>query len=119
MSQHELLHQWVTWLAPSETAAAFLGRVRLEPLITGTPLLDRLCPLPLRPGHVVEVAGPSGSGKTDLLVQVCLISAMEMLGDGVSVYGVWSWGRVCPCNRISLKFRTDTHVGDAHLLPCR
>lgn len=62
------LDQCLSFLAPDESLADFLGRLGAENLGTGLAAVDSH--LALRPGVVLELCGPAGCGKTELLVQV-------------------------------------------------
>lgn len=73
------------FLRPDETAAEFLARTHVEPLMTGLPLLDHH--VSIRPGQVVEVAGPAGSGKSDVLVQVAATCILPQDLDCVAYSG--------------------------------
>ena len=68
-SMEPLTHeQLVAWLAPDESAAAFLARTITEAFSSGVPVIDEHTQL--RPGQMIEIVGPSGAGKSEMLLQV-------------------------------------------------
>ena len=82
------LEETLAFLAPSETARAYLDRALREPLRSGIPFVDARDPEPaLRAGEIVEIVGAPGSGKTEFVTEIAAHAVLPRARDGVRYDG--------------------------------
>jgi len=62
------LEDALRFLAPDETARAYLDRALAEPIASGIPWMDDDPEPALRAGELIEIVGAGGSGKTELAI---------------------------------------------------
>ena len=76
------LEDALRFLAPDETARAYLDRALAEPIASGIPWMDDDPEPALRAGELIEIVGAGGSGKTELAIEIAARVVLPRRRDG-------------------------------------
>lgn len=81
------LEDALRFLAPDETARAYLDRALAEPIASGIPWMDDDPEPALRAGELIEIVGAGGSGKTELAIEIAARVVLPRRRDGARYGG--------------------------------